>query len=185
MVNKPDLLPSAPGNHWLAFIQLFDFEIEHVPAERHKGPDGLSRRRRSIEDSEDSDSSMEADDENKFAKSPGLNLELTTITKECLASEYSYDSQSQIETAKLERPMGECIALETDWVARTELISIAPDNYLAYEGKHHAANQEPNELESPHAHYKPENDSIHTGTLLPHMVCKNTCQSYVVRGHLL
>jgi hypothetical protein len=43
MVNKPDLMPSAPGNHWLAFIQLIDFEIAHVPTKRHKGPDGLSQ----------------------------------------------------------------------------------------------------------------------------------------------
>jgi hypothetical protein len=43
MVNKPDLMPSTPGNRWwLAFIQLFDFEITHVPTERHKGPDGLA-----------------------------------------------------------------------------------------------------------------------------------------------
>ena len=41
MINKPDLMPST---RWLAFIQLFDFEIMHVPAERHKGPDGLSRQ---------------------------------------------------------------------------------------------------------------------------------------------
>jgi hypothetical protein len=33
MVNKPDLLPNAPGNRWLAFINLFDFEMVHVPAE--------------------------------------------------------------------------------------------------------------------------------------------------------
>ena len=45
MVNKPDMMPSIPGNRWLAFIQLFDYEIVHIPAERHKGPDGLSRRR--------------------------------------------------------------------------------------------------------------------------------------------
>ena len=44
MVNKPDMMPSIPGNRWLAFIQLFDYEIVHIPAERHKGPDGLSRR---------------------------------------------------------------------------------------------------------------------------------------------
>ena len=45
MVNKPDMMPSIPGNRWLAFIQLFDYEIVHIPAEQHKGPNGLLRRR--------------------------------------------------------------------------------------------------------------------------------------------
>ena len=33
MVNKPDMMPSIPGNRWLAFIQSFDYEIVHIPAE--------------------------------------------------------------------------------------------------------------------------------------------------------
>ena len=68
MINKPDLMPST---RWLAFIQLFDFEIMHVPAECHKGPDGLSRQRWADDDSSDSDSEMDTDDENKFAHSTG------------------------------------------------------------------------------------------------------------------
>ena len=44
MVNKPDMMLSISGNRWLAFIQLFDYKIVCIPAERHKGPDGLSRR---------------------------------------------------------------------------------------------------------------------------------------------
>jgi RNase H-like domain found in reverse transcriptase len=60
MVNKPDLLPNAPGNRWLAFVNLFDFEIMHVPAERHKGPDSLSRRRRAEDNSDDSNATMDA-----------------------------------------------------------------------------------------------------------------------------
>ena len=44
MVNKPDMMLSILGNRWLAFIQLFDYEIVHIPAECHKGPDRLLRR---------------------------------------------------------------------------------------------------------------------------------------------
>jgi hypothetical protein len=40
---------------WLLYIQLFDFDLVHVPAEKHKVPDGLSRRKPSPLDSDDSD----------------------------------------------------------------------------------------------------------------------------------
>ena len=45
MLNEPDLQPNATINRWIQGILLFDFELIHVPAERHKGPDALSRRR--------------------------------------------------------------------------------------------------------------------------------------------
>ncbi|KAI0336913.1 hypothetical protein BDW22DRAFT_1340865, partial [Trametopsis cervina] len=44
MLNEPDLQPNATINRWIQGILLFDFELLHVPAERHKGPDALSRR---------------------------------------------------------------------------------------------------------------------------------------------
>lgn len=50
MINNPDLQPNASINRWIAGILLFEFELIHVPAERHKGPDGLSRRPRAGED---------------------------------------------------------------------------------------------------------------------------------------
>ena len=31
IVNKPDMMLSIPRNRWLAFIQLFDYEIVHIP----------------------------------------------------------------------------------------------------------------------------------------------------------
>ncbi|KAI0339179.1 hypothetical protein BDW22DRAFT_1298427, partial [Trametopsis cervina] len=43
MLNEPDLQPNATINRWIQGILLFDFELLHVPAERHKGPDALSR----------------------------------------------------------------------------------------------------------------------------------------------
>lgn len=54
MIRTPDL-PNAPMTRWVSYIQLFDFEIVHVPAAKFAGPDGLSRKRRSSQDSEDSD----------------------------------------------------------------------------------------------------------------------------------
>lgn len=44
MLSNPDEIPNRTLNRWIAYIQLFNLEIRHVPAERHKGPDGLSRR---------------------------------------------------------------------------------------------------------------------------------------------
>jgi len=50
MINNPTLHPNDAINRWIAAILLFDFDLVHVPAERHTGADGLSRRRRAPED---------------------------------------------------------------------------------------------------------------------------------------
>ena len=44
MISNPDIQPNAAINRWIAAILLFDFKLAHVPADKHKGPDGLSRR---------------------------------------------------------------------------------------------------------------------------------------------
>ncbi|KAK4700703.1 hypothetical protein P7C70_g5540, partial [Phenoliferia sp. Uapishka_3] len=49
MLNAPEL-PNAPMNRWLRFIQLFDFEVVHVPGKKHTLADGLSRARRDEND---------------------------------------------------------------------------------------------------------------------------------------
>jgi len=45
MLNKPDLHPNTVMNRWIAAILMFDFELVHMPGAKHKGLDGLSRRR--------------------------------------------------------------------------------------------------------------------------------------------
>ena len=42
MINNPDLQPNATINQWIAGILLFHFELRHISADRHTGPDGLS-----------------------------------------------------------------------------------------------------------------------------------------------
>ena len=121
MVNKPDMMLSIPGNRWLAFIQLFDYEIAHIPAERHKGPDGLSRRRRTDNDSSDSDAEMEADESFKFARAKENFMDIQNLTTECLNSEkheisntarigiINYENESELSTQgqdSLRRPSG-------------------------------------------------------------------------------
>ena len=44
MLNEPDLQPNAAINQWIHGILMFDFALIHVSADRHKGPDALSRR---------------------------------------------------------------------------------------------------------------------------------------------
>ena len=43
MINAPSL-PNAPMTRWVAFIQLFSFDIVHRPGKSFTMPDGLSRR---------------------------------------------------------------------------------------------------------------------------------------------
>lgn len=50
MLNNPDLQPNASINRWIQGILMFDFELRHVPAEKHKGPDALSRKEPTKED---------------------------------------------------------------------------------------------------------------------------------------
>lgn len=55
MIFNPGDLPNAPMMRWVMYISLFDFELNHVPAEKHQAADGLSRRKRSPFDSDDDD----------------------------------------------------------------------------------------------------------------------------------
>ena len=183
MINKPDLMPNAPGNRWLAFIQLFDFEVTHVPAEKHKGPDGLSRRCRAEDDSEDSEASMDAQDSHKYIKPIGKDISQGLLkeydknqdikdaysqflvqcsremnVEDCLQTEYSYEVGKSMLTSRLERRIGECVALETDWVPATKLIALSTKN-CSYQGKVLNIENETIGPEAPHEHYKVDNDS--------------------------
>ena len=55
MLSNPDMQPNAAMNRWIAAILLFDFKLVHVPADRHLGPDGLSRREPIPGEEEDED----------------------------------------------------------------------------------------------------------------------------------
>ena len=50
MINNPNVQPNATINYWIVAILLFDFEIRHVPVDKHTGADGLSRRPRAPKD---------------------------------------------------------------------------------------------------------------------------------------
>ncbi|RDX44910.1 hypothetical protein OH76DRAFT_1457873 [Lentinus brumalis] len=44
MLNNPDLQPNATINCWIQGVLLFDFELQHLPTDKHWGPDAISRR---------------------------------------------------------------------------------------------------------------------------------------------
>lgn len=54
MVSEPDL-PNAPMTRWVSYINLFDYKIQHVPAAKGLGQDGLSRRGGATDDTDESD----------------------------------------------------------------------------------------------------------------------------------
>jgi len=53
--------PSAPMARWIAYIWIYDLEVVHIKAEQHIAPDGLSRRRKSSEDTDNTE--IEHEDE--------------------------------------------------------------------------------------------------------------------------
>ncbi|THH14737.1 hypothetical protein EUX98_g9572, partial [Antrodiella citrinella] len=61
MLVAPDL-PNAPMTRWVSYVQLFDYTLVHVPAAKFLPQDGLSRRRRAVEDSDESDGEDRIDD---------------------------------------------------------------------------------------------------------------------------
>jgi hypothetical protein len=58
MLANPDIQPNTAINRWIAAILLFDFMLVHVPAEKHQGPDGLSRRE-PVEGEDDKEDNLE------------------------------------------------------------------------------------------------------------------------------
>jgi hypothetical protein len=86
MLNNPDVVPNAVLNRWIAAIMLFDFDLVHVPAERHGGPDGLSRRQVVLEDPvEDGDPEDWIDEACGFAMEL-VNWPRLSITKRTAAA---------------------------------------------------------------------------------------------------
>jgi hypothetical protein len=94
MLNNPDLQPNATINRWIAAILLFNFKLVHVPAEKHHGPDGLSRREPM--DGEDDD---EDDPEDWIDRTLALGLWVVswldpTLTNKSVAT-WTLDSQDE------------------------------------------------------------------------------------------
>ena len=126
MLNNPGL-PNATMTRWIAYILLFDFEIQHNPAAKHKGPDGLSRRHRAIDDSDESDCGSDIEDGIKIVSVPKhqeLDDELLNVdTNTAFAPAEPQDHMTDfiLQQTKLERLDGECKPLEVYWVTPIDI----------------------------------------------------------------
>ena len=67
MINSPSL-PNAPMTRWVAFIQLFSFDIVHKPGKTFTLPDALSRRPISSEEEEFCEDQPDFDEEEPLIK---------------------------------------------------------------------------------------------------------------------
>src|SRR5260221_3967561 len=61
MMMSPDL-PNMAMTHWITYIQLFTFEVNHTPGTAHRVPDGLSRWLRVADDSDYSNGDVDVED---------------------------------------------------------------------------------------------------------------------------
>jgi hypothetical protein len=55
MLSNLDVQPNAAINQWIATILLFNFKLMHILADKHKGPDSLSRHKPTLDKEEDKD----------------------------------------------------------------------------------------------------------------------------------
>jgi hypothetical protein len=97
MIRSPDL-PNAPMTRWVMYFTLFEFEINHVPAEKHQAADGLPCRKRSPLNSDEEDAEKYLD--NFIGTVQVLNLKDSPLLS--LASRYCLSlMQSVIQTSEL------------------------------------------------------------------------------------
>ena len=80
MLKNPDTL-GTPLDRWVAGILQFDFELVHVPAHRHRGPDALSRRRYASNEEETPESDPE-----EWVDHAALTAQVQSETQELNAS---------------------------------------------------------------------------------------------------
>jgi hypothetical protein len=55
MLNRTEISPDVILNKWTLGVLQFDFELVHVPGQKHLGPDALSRRRYTSDDEDESE----------------------------------------------------------------------------------------------------------------------------------
>jgi hypothetical protein len=73
MLNNPDMQPNVTINQWIMAILLFDFKLIHIPANKYKGPDGLSQH-------EPMDGEEDKDDDPKAWIDHILSLSIWEVT---------------------------------------------------------------------------------------------------------
>ncbi len=109
MMKSPDL-PNMAMMRWITYIQLFTFEITHMPGIAHCVPNGLSHRLRAANNSDYSDGDIDVEDGIKLITA--LPLEINVISYEEKEVENSLQMRETLPQSKLEHVLGEVKALE-------------------------------------------------------------------------
>lgn len=146
MLNEPDLQPNAAINRWIQGILMFTFELVHVPAERHKGPDALSRRPRELNEiREDHDDSW-LDEIVLLGLAPkryGDDTLYNTINREptqealVFVSQQKADQFQEIRTflTELKLPLGMNSQQQRRFIANSVKYFVSKDNILYRKNK--------------------------------------------------
>src|SRR5260221_8409422 len=119
MMKSPDL-PNAAMTRWITYIQLFTFEIMHMPGIAHCVPNGLSCRLCTADDSNYSDGDTDVEDGIKLITA--LLLEINAISYEEKEVENSLQMHETLSQSKLEHIPGEVKALECRWFSPASLL---------------------------------------------------------------
>ena len=111
---------NAAMMRWITYIQLFTFEIMHMPGIAHCVPDGLSCTLCATDDSNYSDSDIDVKDGIKLITA--LPLEINVISYEEKEVENSLQMHETLSQSKLEHIPGEVKALECQWFSLALLL---------------------------------------------------------------
>jgi hypothetical protein len=108
MLNHPDIQPNTAINHWIAGILLFDFDLVHVPGNKHTMADGLSRCPPSPDDPEEED-----DYEDWIDQAYGFAIEVLNWHRDCPSIYSSVSGRTVKAPAKILSPDKYVYSLET------------------------------------------------------------------------
>src|SRR5260370_3905077 len=140
-------LPNAAMTQWIAYIQLFTFEIQHNPGVMHQVPDGLSHMLLAEDDSDYSGDDIDIKDGIKVVKVlPAKNSQLEY---EDHKQEESLQTEGYLARTRLNCVPGEVKVMETEWKLPAELRYDFRKMYVG-EGKEFDLNEEDQKLNHPH-----------------------------------
>lgn len=120
MINNPDIQPSVTLNRWIACILLFDFKLRHVSAKDHTPADGLSRRRRSPDEDDDTDT------EDWIDNACGLSIELINESPDSRIKKGSIDRTPSFRVHKdvPDQDLGQTWFTQTKSTLASEVLKI-------------------------------------------------------------
>ena len=122
-------LSTAPMTQWISYIALFDYTMQHTPAQSHADVDGLSRQRCIPEDSDNEDA------EEYLDKFMGLaNYNASTHSSILLTNFLSSESLYAFQPTHLDKSFFQDLLLMMCRIPHTTSIAITDDfSYTGFE----------------------------------------------------